>query len=84
MRVLALALVAAAAAHASECGLPFSFISDDVYYPSIRAEDFSDPTTVTNPWFPLAPGMVWKYQGINEFIIAEVMNFTLAVFSSAI
>jgi len=30
------------------------------------SDDFSDPTQIDNPWFPLEPGTTWVYQGDTE------------------
>src|SRR5690348_15438540 len=30
-----------------------------------RPADFSHPTTIDNPWFPMEPGMRWTYAGVS-------------------
>ena len=40
--------------------------AEDFHQTAFDPADFVDPTTSTNPWHPLRPGMQWVRQGTTE------------------
>ena len=53
--------------------------ADTPYELGVSAADFSNPTQIDNPFFPLTPGSRWIYEGDGERIEVEVLADTRTV-----
>jgi len=51
-------------------------LGEDRYDPDFDPDDFTADFTGLNPYFPLAPGNTWTYEGDGETITVEVLDET--------
>lgn len=75
-RCLRAAMVAAIALPVAAAAVPAQTVATGRYAPVLDPKDFT--STISNPWFPLTPGTVFRYQGTgsssNETTVTEVTS----------
>lgn len=57
--------------------------ADSPYTPVVSPANFTNSTTIDNPYFPLRPGTTMTYEGKGESIVVEVLSQTRTVMGIA-